>query len=122
MLKKAALVMVLSIAMYAHGQSQPGNGNEAMSSGKGGALIKDTRVFSCGDAKGSYRKCRDGELPWPVSGVLTIRASGGVCEQHTYGVGVGPVYQSKDGTQQIQLPVSADRLENFRCDEHGNAI
>lgn len=122
-MKKAALVMVLYVAMCAHAQSQPANGTEKAGSGGGGVVIKDTRVFSCKEEpNGNYRKCAPGEIPWPVGGVLTIRASSGVCEEHTYSIGAGDVYRSKDGTQQIQLPMPVERSVTFPCDAKGSAV
>lgn len=86
------------------------------------AIVKDTRVFSCGDTEASIRKCVAGETPWAVKGELTVRFSDNECERHTYSVGGGDVYQSEDGRSQIQFPAQIDRVMNFRCDAQGNAF
>jgi hypothetical protein len=110
-MKKVALAILFSVPLIAWAQARDAQ-----------VILKDSRVFSCDDPKGSNRKCLGDEARFPVSGELIVQVRNGVCEQHTYSMGGGDVYRSDDRLSQIQFPASIEREVRFQCDNRGNPI
>ncbi|MFM0265594.1 hypothetical protein [Paraburkholderia sediminicola] len=69
-MKKVVLVVLFSLPVIAYAQARDAQ-----------VILKDSRVFSCDDPKGSNRKCIGGESRFPVSGELIVQVRNGVCGQ-----------------------------------------